>query len=180
MSFENEHIKSEEFIKGLKRSGGFEIPEDYFESNFKVLQQIPLDPALDIEKTATSFDTPPHYFENLSSQIFDKVNQPKQAKKISLSFSNNWMKIAAAIALFGVIGLGMMKLNTPKQTDTAKLEDLSEEEIIDHLSSSGYGVDMLCDAGWCDELKKLDNNSDIENYLMEDGNELELMSEING
>ena len=92
----------------------------------------------------------------------------------------NWMNYAAACLVFGVIVFGVMKMNSSSQTETANLEDLSEEEIIEHLSNSGFREEMLCDAGWCDELKKLENSSEIENYIIDDGSELELTDEING
>lgn len=180
MSFENEHIKEEDFIRSLKGSGGFEIPQDYFENTLKKLQEISKEPKLDLNDLKGGFETPPQYFENLNAQVLSKVNQPKKGKKLSLLSNSNWMKYAAAIVLFGIIGFGILKMNQPAQTESAKMEDLTEEEIIDHLSKSGYAEDMLCDAGWCDELKKLDNNTDIETYLIEDGSELELMNDING
>jgi hypothetical protein len=73
-----------------------------------------------------------------------------------------------------------MQMNQSNQTETAKIEDLTEDEIIEHLSSSGFREEMLCDAGWCDELNKLENSSEIENYLIEEGADNELIDEING
>ncbi len=180
MSFENEHIKEEDFIRSLKSSGGFDIPQDYFENNLKKLQEISKEPKLELNDLKGGFEIPPMYFDNLNAQILSKVNQAKKGKKLSLFPNVNWVNYAAACLVFGLIVFGVMQMNQSNLTETAKIEDLTEDEIIDHLSSSGYRLEMLCDAGWCDELKKLDNNSEIENYLLEEGADNELMDEING
>lgn len=180
MSFKNEDINEEDFIRSLKSSGGFETPKDYFDNNLEKLQQIPKEPSFELNKTIGGFEIPSLYFENLNEQILSKVIQPKKGEKLNLFTQVNWMNYAAACLVFGLIVLGVMKMNPSTQTETATLEDLTEDEIIEHLSSSGYREEMLCDAGWCDELKKLENNSEIENYLLDDGSELELTEEING
>ena len=180
MNFENEHIKEEDFIRGLKSPGGFDIPQDYFENNLKKLQEISKEPKLELNDTKGGFETPPMYFESLNEKILSKVNQPKKGKKLSLFPNVNWVNYAAACLVFGLILFGMMQMNQSNQTETAKIEDLTDEEIIKHLSESGFREEMLCDAGWCDELKKLENSSEIENYLLEDASELELTDDING
>jgi hypothetical protein len=180
MSFENEHIKEEDFIRSLKGSGGFETPQDYFENNLKKLQEISKEPNLGLNDIKGGFETPPLYFENLNAQILSKVNQPKKGKKLSLFPNVNWVNYAAACLVFGLIVFGVMQMNSSNQTETAKIEDLTEDEIIEHLSNTGFREEMLCDAGWCDELNKLENSSEIENYLLEEGAENELIDEING
>lgn len=160
---------SEEFIKNLKVTGGFTVPANYFNELDERLQNIYAEPTFTLASN-NGFNTPDAYFDTLQASILEKITN-KQAKILPLYKTTAFkISIAIAAALLMVALLFLYEPKTPVQSaGNLATPALSEQEIIDHLSSVGYNDELLCDAGWCNELNKTDKkeNNEIENYLQQ-------------
>lgn len=176
MKPESEH--SEQFIKNLKVKEGFIVPENYFEELENRLQAISAEPGFELEGIKGGFIVSESYFDNLESRILKKV--PEQAKTIPM-YQRGIFRISLAIAATLLLVSMLFLFETKKQGgSTAKIAEPTENEVIEYLNKEGYQIDLLCDAGWCNELKnknKIETES-IENYLLEHADEDLLMEEL--
>lgn len=177
---ETEENNSELFIMNLKVIGGFAVPLNYFKILEERLQIISETPNFTIPEI-NNFAVPNGYFDTLEANILMLV-LPEEAQIIPLykrGFVKNLLAVAATLLLFSMLYLFM---NRPASHtgNMAGIHKLSTQEIIEHLSSEGYNLELLCDAGWCNDLNKLNKkeNTDVENYLLEHGEEDFLSDEL--
>ncbi len=169
---------SEQFIKDLKVNGGFIVPDNYFEELEIRLQSISDEPRLELEAAKGGFVTPESYFEDLEGRILKKV--PEQAKVIPM-YQRGIYRISLAIAASLLLVSLLFLFDTKKQAgSTAKIAEPTENEIIEYLNKEGYRIDLLCDAGWCNELNNTNKKETepIENYLLEHADEDLLIEEL--
>ncbi|MDP1727939.1 MAG: hypothetical protein Q8M15_14235 [Bacteroidota bacterium] len=169
---------SEQFIKDLKVNGGFIVPDNYFEELELRLQSVSDEPMLELETSEGGFVVPEAYFEDLESRILKKV--PVQAKVIPM-YQRGIFRISIAVAATLLLVSLLYLFETKKQPGpTAKIAEPTENEIIEYLNKEGYRIDLLCDAGWCNELNNTNKKETepIEKYLLEHADEDLLIEEL--
>jgi hypothetical protein len=73
--------------------------------------------------------------------------------------------------LLVVFGLFLFEPSPQSQT---KLSGPSEDELIEQLQQIELNTDLLCEAGWCNEIELLEKEdlSQTENFLLETENNL--------
>jgi len=179
MQFENSDIDKN--LRQLKVDGGFIVPENYFDglkSSIKnQINQNENSLPHSTEIIADGFITPPDYFNNLKENILVNINTRKAVKPNLRLVYSQIINIAAI--LFVVSFLYFYKDIHHAEGYANNWKDLSDKELIDHLNTTGYSVEMLCDAGFCDDLLKVnDNNGELEKYLIDNTDLLFLQSEL--
>lgn len=169
----------EAYLKSLQVSGGFRVPEGYLEGLDVWLEgvcsEITATEFVNAEKT---WKVPEEYFTQLEKRILDRVPQSPPRKHQTVYF-NLWVSISGiAAALILVTG---MFFSLPNQVNPEIVNSrLMVDEVAQHLLNSDIDVDLLCDAGWCNELDQLDYHTldrELEDYLLDSGNTY-LMDEI--
>lgn len=166
---------SEDYIRSLNPSGGFFTPPNYLESNVTRMKDLILKEQLNIPETRGGFEVPENYFENFKVDI-----RPKQSQ-LTLLHKSKWISIAASLLLIGFTGWIIIKNNpNGKGKEQSDLQKLSTEEIINHLDPQDINAELLCDAGWCNELQELENESKEVNPILDEVSEEDLTELING
>ncbi|MDZ4666944.1 MAG: hypothetical protein SGJ00_03570 [bacterium] len=168
-NMENELEGVEEYLRGLPVLGGFKVPHNYLENlveGFDIAER-------DLEFKGDGFGVPDGYFVKLEGRVMDSL--PKEAKKLSL-FSGHrfWLGgIAASMFLVGFVFLWKQE-KALVQTEKMSLEI---GQVAAVLSVGDLNADLLCDAGWCEELEYLPmvKEGSYEDYLGE--GELDLILE---
>lgn len=120
-------------------------------------------------ETKGGFQMPEGYIENLHQKVLEKTIrlEPKKARIISMG--NIWLKVAS-VAAVALIVAGLFWFD-PTRDNT---KQLSEDEILEHLQGAEISAELLCDAGWCNELESLtipENQTD-EQILIDTDTEL--------
>ncbi len=175
MTQEENH--SELYLKNLKTEGGFRLPDHYFEDlEIKMLANL-AEPELNFGQNG-GFKTPEEYFAGMEMAVLNKLAL-KKAKIIPFyqrSFFSLGISIAAGLLLVSMLFLYRMS-DSP---DIVKNTAVSNEEIINHLSNEDINAELLCEAGWCTEMEKLNKkeNDELNNYIIENSDESLLMGEL--
>lgn len=124
-----------------------------------------------LKQVEGGFNVPEQYFEGLPKKIIQQL--PKEKPRVfKLHVKQLWANVASIAAiLLMVFGLFLFE---PKPINQTKLNSPSEEELIEHLQQIEINSDLLCEAGWCNELELLQKEdlSQTEDYLLEAENEL--------
>jgi len=148
-------------------NNGFNTPDGYFENlNHRILNK-----ALFTENNGGLLVSD-EYFNNLNKEIVRCTISKKPIKTIYLNVA-----LSAAAVLIACV---MLFIFVPKNsTHYADLNKLTEEQIIEHLQNDQISVELLCEAGWCNEIDlKKESNSSIENYLLNEINNDEIINEL--
>jgi hypothetical protein len=136
-------------------NGGFNVPTNYFEQlKQQVANKIQLMPYT--HKNNAGFNVPKGYFSQLNLAIKLKTSGKQNQLRIKII-----TRYAAVAAVFFVA----VFLFLFEPTFESKPNLLTDEAIINHLQNEGFSLDLLCDAGWCNELNE-SNNSNLEEYLL--------------
>jgi hypothetical protein len=141
----------------LPSSGGFDAPKGYFEQ-FELKNFDELELSKDFGDSSNFFATPAGYFEQLDAKIIEKISK-KENRFLSINRKEiiYWVSgIAATLAFVSFFFLG----GTKPQSLSDNEVNLSTEEIAEQLSLSDVNAELLCDAGWCNELEKLNKEED--------------------
>lgn len=166
-----------EFDKYINNNnqGGFEVPQDYFKQlRKKLVNSISMvEPNFGSEN---GFTVPDGYFENLNQNILKSIPS-KQAKKISLFKQQEAWFAAIAAVFIAVVLLFLYKSYQKPLYSHQMLQKVSDEEIMNHLTNTGYTYYMLCDAGWCNEIKDK-KTGNLDNYILENIDESILLEEL--
>jgi hypothetical protein len=180
---EDDNDIDDSFLKGLAISGGFSVPENYFEKSIMGLKSITSqpEPLLNIKNKEGGFEVPENYFEKSANQILEKVGA-KQGKKIHL---NTWFTLTkVAAVLIAIIGLSYVLIvkTKQKQTFSEQLNNVSEEEIIDYLAKNDVKTEWITKAVFSSEnqLPSTVNskNKEVEQYLIDNTDEQTLIEEL--
>lgn len=180
---EDDNDINDSFLKGLAASGGFSVPENYFEKSIVDLKSITSqqEPLLNIKNNEGSFEVPENYFEKSANQILEKVGA-KQGKKIYLNTWFTFTKVAAV--LLAIIGLSYVIITKTKQEQTfsEQLNNVSEEEIIDYLAKNDVKTEWITKAAFSPENKVPptvnSKNKEVEQYLIDNTDEQTLIEEL--
>ncbi len=136
-------------------NGGFNLPPNYFaQLKLQVAKQTALMPYA--HKNNSGFNVPNEYFSKLNQAIKQQTAGKQQKPHIILL-----TKYAAVAAIF-IVAVFLFLF---EPTFVANQTVLTDEAIINHLQNEGFTLDLLCDAGWCNELYE-NNKSNIEEYLL--------------
>jgi hypothetical protein len=158
---EKEIGEAELFIKGLQAEGGFSVPENYFEKLQDRIEFVGDDVIIEEElndiKSISSeggFSMPPEYLETLEGKVMNRVLEVNnEAKVVSLfPFRNYWLASMAATFLIAAIIFLWKDQKSELVVESSRLEI---EQVADHLEVGDLNEDLLCDAGWCDEITSL-------------------------
>jgi hypothetical protein len=136
-------------LSGLQKNktNPFSVPEGYFEAPiFAQGTTEELSPVLQQLKNINVYKAPADYFDQLPSEILNRVNDKKPARIIRANFGFQWIRYAAAAVLAGILittALFIFRPATPAtelaQKDAApadieqKLEQTSDEAIFSYL-----------------------------------------------
>lgn len=175
MQEQDQHI-DDSFIKKLPVSGGFEVPEDYFnQSAERLLHVINNDLATG---KAGGYTVPDGYFEQTTQQILQKV-KARQPEKIYLW---NWASVAKIAAVFiTVCGLTLFVVtkNKSEQTLSEKLNKVSQDELIDYLANNDVKIEWISDVNYTPTKESTTaNTKEIEQYLIDHADEQVLLEEL--
>ncbi len=158
---EKEIVEAEAFLKGLDLRGGFSVPEGYF-GQLQERLEIMGDETL-VEGQLDSFNSkgveggfniPTDYFEALEGKVMNRVLEVNKEAKVMplISYKNYWI---ASIAAAFLIAAFIFLWKDQKATLVAESNSLEIEQVADHLEVGDLNEDLLCDAGWCDEITTL-------------------------
>lgn len=158
---EKEIVEAEAFLKGLNPRGGFSVPENYFEQLQERLELMGDEPLMEDELASLNrmgaeggFNIPTDYFKALEGKVIDSVlEENNEAKVISLlSYKRYWLaSMAAAFLITAFVFLW----KDQKSAQVAESSRLEIEQVADHLEVGDLNEELLCDAGWCDEITTL-------------------------
>ena len=174
MKEQDQHI-DDSFIKKLPVSGGFEVPDGYFnQSADRLLHTINDDLAVGKEG---GYTVPDGYFEQTTRQILQKV-KAREPKKIYL-WSRSITKIAAVfIAIVGITFFIVIR-NKSTQTLSDKLNKVSQDELIDYLANNDVKIEWISDVNYTQTKENTPaNTKEIEQYLIDHAYEQVLLEEL--
>jgi hypothetical protein len=165
------------FLKSLPVSGGFEAPSNYFETLEERLH-LGLDQTELLERIPeNSFEVPNEYFDNLNKSILQKIEEAKIKNTLVFKLSKlSWISGIAATAIL-VSFLFFGRTNIPESVNLTS--ELSEDDIAEQLNLSDLNEEFLCEAGWCNELEKLDKPAnEIEEDILLNSDEALIIEEL--
>jgi|LakMenE01Jun11ns_1017448.scaffolds.fasta_scaffold9942182_3 hypothetical protein len=124
-----------------------------------------------LKQEENGFEVPEQYFELLPNKILQQL--PKENTKVfKLQVKQLWVN-GASIAAMLLVVFGLFLFEPSPQSQT-KLSGPSEDELIEQLQQIELNADLLCEAGWCNEIELLEKEdlSQTENFLLETENNL--------
>lgn len=124
-----------------------------------------------LKQEEDGFGVPEHYFERLPNKILQQL--PKENNKFfKLQVKQLWVN-GASIAAMLLVVFGLFLFEPSPQSQT-KISGPSEDELIEQLQQIEINTDLLCEAGWCNEIELLEKEdlSQTENFLLETENNL--------
>ncbi|MES2655724.1 MAG: hypothetical protein V4620_09045 [Bacteroidota bacterium] len=175
MKEQDQHI-DDSFIRKLPVSGGFEVPDGYFNrSADRLLHTINDDLAVGKEG---GYTVPDGYFEQTTQQILQKV-KVVEPKKIYLWSWSNVAKVAAVfIAIVGITLFIVIK-NKSNQTLSDKLNKVSQDELIDYLANNDVKIEWISEVNYTQTKESTPaNTKEIEQYLIDHADEQVLLEEL--
>ncbi len=177
MQNELENI-DESFINNLDKKGGFKTPEGYFENSAKnILTIINITSTVSNLEPESVFTVPENYFEESKKAVLAKTINIK-AKKISIY--NNWKFVSGIAALLIATFSILFLLNNKDKSLEARLNNISQEEMVDYLAKNDVKIEWISEANFKIEstLNQEQNNKEIEQYLIEQADEQFLLDEL--
>ncbi len=121
-----------------------EVPVGYFEGlTDKIMDRVDMEQSILFSHPVLRelpYKTPSNYFEELTDQI-ERKTETSEVKVIPL-WSQNWFKYAASfILILGAVFVLNQSINQEPETDL--INQLTESEIIEYLSTEETGLDEL-------------------------------------
>lgn len=185
ISVEDELADLSPLLAGLSKKMPLSVPENYFTS---LANEIPVlignDPLPSILQEVcrkNPYTFPSGYFENLSTQILNKVTAAPGAKVVSIG-RPRWMRMAAAAVVIGIIALGSIlyfgnngTIDPNQQPGTwiaKKLQDVSDkalEEFVNtaDVTQNGTPAKTPARAAEVRSLLKDVSNDELDDFLAE-------------
>jgi hypothetical protein len=166
------------FLSSIKKEMPYHVPQNYFST---LHNQVPLLIRDDEVSTLLTnnkimpYVVPPGYFAGLPNSVLSKITGPT-AKVISIK-RNNWMKIAVAAMVAGIIAIsGVFYLNDrssiidpakqPGQWVAKNLEGVSNHALDEFIKTTDFSAS--------ENFAKTSNNTEVRSLLKEvSDNELE-------
>ena len=183
------HRISEENLKEKIQSDGFAVPVDYHADLEETIFARIAEEKLKDRVPVTGLDLPPHYFDTLSDKIIGAIQDIKEERGSTpirrLGKQKKWYtRYAVAASFTAMLGLGgywgyqFQQQNTIAQDNVAEeqlsqhLSEIPKQEIINYLSASASGDDIIYMSQYTDETnlptKGFGTNiseQEIEDYL---------------
>jgi hypothetical protein len=146
---ENEDDGIADYLRSLPVMGGFKAPEGYLET---LVERMDFE-EVELEFGEGGFEVPNGYFDNLEGRVMAGVGGFKEAKQVSIFVRQRFWLSAVAASLFmaGFVFLWNQE-KALVRTEKSKLEI---GQVAAALSVGDLNADLLCDAGWCEELEGL-------------------------
>lgn len=173
----DETIKnSENWLRQLETKGGFTTPPGYTEALADSLFF-----NCTMKEDAMHKALPEAYFENLTERVMQRIEakEVKQAQLIPLYTSKTfrWVSaVAATVLLSSVLYLyAPSPVNTQEMATETNAPMLKLDEVADEIEARDLDIDFLCDAGWCQELDKLETGGKahkLDDYILNTEEEL--------
>ncbi|MFN4084212.1 MAG: hypothetical protein ACK4K9_11325 [Bacteroidia bacterium] len=147
----------------IQNNNGFDLPENYFD-------ELKSEVMLKVQKNQFEggFTVPDNYIETLRKNVL--ANTKPDIKTIKIS----WFYYASAAAAL-LLAVTFIFLFEPQKQEN--FGSISDKEIINHLEHNGLSIDLLCDAGWCNEII-IEPNTKLENYLIDEMDETNFYDEL--
>ena len=176
-------------LKQTVQTDGFALPVDYHADLEEAIFARLAEEKLKATAPTTDFDVPPHYFETLSDKIIGTIQERKEEREATpihrLDKPKKWYsRYAVAASFTAMLGLGgywgyqYQQQNTIPQDNVAEaqlsqhLSEIPKQEIINYLSASASGDDIVYMSQYTDETnlptKGFGSNiskQEIEDYL---------------
>ena len=152
---DQEISNSERYLRELPIQGGFSVPQNYFSELENKL--MPEEEASLFPPVQGGFVVPENYFVQLNLQLEERLSK-RLASSISLYGKPVFMWVGIAASLLFVFGLFLYQPRPEKELGSN--QKISAEDIAAHLNDVDLSEDLLCDAGWCSEIDKLNIISD--------------------
>lgn len=153
MDSNQEHITDR--LRTLHQGTGFEVPQGYLEGlTDHLMQSCKEEDVMLPEGTEPGWNVPEGYFEELESKVLQHTSPP-QGKIIEAWWTPARMRyagVAASLLMAITLFFSLPERNAQPAPTAAKV---NTEEVLQQLSAEDLDADLLCDAGWCDELEKL-------------------------
>ncbi|OYU97556.1 MAG: hypothetical protein CFE21_04485 [Bacteroidetes bacterium B1(2017)] len=176
----NQEIKdSESYLRNLPVAGGFEVPEGYFEGlEYSLMSEEEDIEIREKEISELGFGMPANYFENLENEVLSKLEKRQEARVIPIA-AQSWYIWASSAAAVLLIALNFVFFKPNENHSELTSQQISTEDVANHLLESDINEDLLCDAGWCNELEKLSGGTDkATNELLLETDEEILINEL--
>ena len=159
-------------LAAIKKEMPYSVPENYFS---KLHSEIPIlirdeeIPALLANHDKTMpYEVPAGYFTDLSNSVLAKITRPT-AKVISIK-RNNWMKMAVAAMVAGIIAIsGILYFNDKTSTIdpvnesgqwvAKNLEGISNQALDEFIKTADFNTS--------ENIAKTSNNTEVRNMLKE-------------
>jgi hypothetical protein len=163
MELETEN--SELYLKGLPVDGGFEVPAFYFEElenellAFAETEEYVIDGV-----NSGSFEVPEGYFDQLNKRIIAGIVEEKVVKsevevmegKIVSLFGRPLVMRVIGIAASAILVSGLYFFQPQNSGNGIATQlEVGVNEVVEHLEATELDEELLCDAGWCNELDGL-------------------------
>jgi len=176
-------------LKEAISTDGFDLPVNYHADLEETIFARIAEEKLKDTVPATGFDLPPHYFDTLSDKIIGAIQDIKEERGSTpirrLGKPKKWYtRYAVAASFTAMLGLGgywgyqFQQQNTIAQDNVAEeqlsqhLSEIPKQEIINYLSASASGDDIIYMSQYTDETnlptKGFGTNiskQEIEDYL---------------
>ncbi|WP_223581084.1 hypothetical protein [Sphingobacterium sp. GVS05A] len=176
-------------LKEVISTDGFDLPVNYHADLEETIFARIAEEKLKDTVPATGFDLPPHYFDTLSDKIIGAIQDIKEERGSTpirrLGKPKKWYtRYAVAASFTAMLGLGgywgyqFQQQNTIAQDNVAEeqlsqhLSEIPKQEIINYLSASASGDDIIYMSQYTDETnlptKGFGTNiskQEIEDYL---------------
>lgn len=176
-------------LKQTVQTDGFALPVDYHADLEEAIFARLAEEKLKATAPTTDFDVPPHYFETLSDKIIGTIQERKEEREATpihrLDKPKKWYsRYAVAASFTAMLGLGgywgyqYQQQNAIPQDNVAEaqlsqhLSEIPKQEIINYLSASASGDDIVYMSQYTDETnlptKGFGSNiskQEIEDYL---------------
>jgi len=162
------------FLSSIKKEIPYNVPENYFSTLQNEVPWLIRDDEVSTvlaDNKIMPYEIPAGYFTDLPNSVFSKISRPT-AKVISIK-RNNWMKIAIAAMVAGIIIVsGIFYLDDKSSTiDPAKqpgqwvaknLEGVSNQALDEFIKTTDFNAS--------ENIAKTSNNTEVRNMLNEVSN----------
>jgi hypothetical protein len=176
-------------LKDIVSTDGFAVPINYHLDLEETIFSRITEEKLKATVPTTEFDVPPHYFDTLSDKIIDAIQETNEESNSTpvrrLGKQKKWYsRYAVAASFTAMLGLGgywgyqYQQQNTIAEDNLAEeqlsqhLSEIPKQEIINYLSASASGDDIIYMSQYTDETnlptKGFGTNiskQEIEDYL---------------
>lgn len=188
MDHKNPISPEEKFVTGLPKENPFSVPEGYFE-------ELPDSILFRIKgrenhkadfSSANHFEVPEGYFDSLSKSILVKtaIKQKTQGKIIWLHRLSRVAVAAVAVVAVSLV-IWISKHKSGHSTNTAGLEQVSDEEIFTYLENNNVSIDLVAEvyAETVSDKNKSeasdnDSNALMEQYILDNADEQLILEEL--